>query len=252
MTKRGGHHTPESREKMRQAHLGRELSPDHREAIGRGHLGHLVSGDARQKMSTAKRGKPLSEQHREALRQASARPEVQEQKRRRATGNKYALGRSLAEATREKLSLANVRRQAVPPSRKGKHQSLEAREKLRQARLRQTFPLTDIEVILRDEFTRRQLTFQMHLAMWDRFQPDFIFGEAKLIVQADGGWWHRLPRSRALDAALEETARARGWTIWRFSDRQIKQDAAAIGRAVAAFVRRRGKQVPPAPSQRPS
>jgi len=98
--------------------------------------------------------------------------------------------------------------------------------------------MTDIERALYGEFKRRRLDFIMHLPMWGRFQPDFLFENAHLIVQADGGWWHRLPRSRALDAALEKAAAETGWTVWRFSGTQIKTDAPGIGRAVAAFVRR--------------
>jgi very-short-patch-repair endonuclease len=126
----------------------------------------------------------------------------------------------------------------------------EVQEKLRQARLRQTFPLTDIEIILCDEFKRRHLEFIMHLSMWGRWVPDFAFEGALLIVQADG-YFHSWPKIAARDALFNERAAAEGWTVLHFSSKEIKASAAACGRAVAAFVRKHQTppSVPPAPSQ---
>ncbi|OFW64173.1 MAG: hypothetical protein A2Y74_08545 [Actinobacteria bacterium RBG_13_63_9] len=106
--------------------------------------------------------------------------------------------------------------------------------------------MTDIERALYDEFKRRGLDFIMHLPMWGRFQPDFLFESSLLIVQADG-WIHKRPKERARDAAFNEFAAAQGWTVLRFGWRDILRDPSAIGRAVAAFVLRHA--VPSAPSQ---
>jgi very-short-patch-repair endonuclease len=59
-------------------------------------------------------------------------------------------------------------------------------------------------------------------------------------VEADG-WVHHLPHVRARDAALNQTAAAEGFTVLHFSSKEIKADPAAIGRVVAAFVRRAEK-----------
>lgn len=53
LTSRGRKHTPEAREKIRQARLGSTLSEEHRMAISLGLLGHEVSEETRKKLSAA-------------------------------------------------------------------------------------------------------------------------------------------------------------------------------------------------------
>lgn len=95
------------------------------------------------------------------------------------------------------------------------------REKLRQARLRQRFPKknTDIENILRMGFVRRRLHFFMHQPMFSRFICDFVFPHIKLIIEADGEYWHRTKDH----SPLYDAARSLGWQVWRFSGSLIKQ-----------------------------
>ena len=116
--------------------------------------------------------------------------------------------------------------------------SPEYRAKQRAARLRQVFPskMTSIEQTLFGEFKKRRLKFEMHRTMFGRFQPDFVFEDVQLIVQADGDYWHR-QRKPGRDARLNEAAAQAGWTVWRFAESEIQQHPAACGRAVARFVR---------------
>ncbi len=114
-------------------------------------------------------------------------------------------------------------------------------EKVRQARLRQYFPqkATKIEQALEAEFQKRRLKFEMHKSMFGRFQPDFVFENVRLVVQADGDYWHshQVPRSLARDARFNAAALSEGWTVWRFSENEILGNPAACGRAVATFIR---------------
>lgn len=233
---------------MQQAQLRRYADPeahrspgqDHREKIRNSLMGHAVSPESREKMRQAalNRSPETRERMREAqlrrhaddpelrekMRQALQRPETREKMRQ------ARLGKRVTVETRERLRQAATKANRTP----------DAREKQRRSRLGWCpVKMTDIERALHDEFKRRGLDFIMHLPMWGRFQPDFLFEDCRppLIVQADGGWIHKRPKERARDAALEETARAEGWTVLRFSDKQIKASAAACGRAVAAFVR---------------
>lgn len=145
------------------------------------------------------------------------------------------LGHPVSKQTREKL-----RRAATNPSP-------EVREKIRAARLRQILPkkMTSIEQLLYHEFKKRRLKFKMHKTMFNRWQPDFVFESAKLIVQADGDYWHNLPSYKIRDAAFNETAHLEGWAVWRFGERQIKMHAASCGRAVARFVKDHARPQPP-------
>lgn len=149
--------------------------------------------------------------------------ETQEKKRQARLGYRHS------PETRERLRQTALGRK-IPP---------EQREKIRQARLRQRFPLTDIEEILRYEFKKRRLKFEMHKAMFDAWQPDFVFGGARLIVQADGAYWHnrRHPRNVAHDEAFNARAAEENWTVFRFTGREIKEHPAACAKAVATYVR---------------
>lgn len=201
------------REKMRQAALKRSpTSPEGRESIRQSKLGNKYwvgrkhSPETREKIRQAHLGKPKSAEHREAMR-----------------------GRSFSLETRERMRQGSRKRWSRP----------EEREKTRQARLRQCFPrtMTSIERVLFDEFKKRRLRFEMHRTMFGRWQPDFVFESARLVIQADGDYWHSLPEVRGRDISFAETASVEGWSVWRFGEQEIHMHAPACARAVARFVR---------------
>jgi len=202
--------TSEIREKNRQASLGKKYF-----------LGHKHSPEAREKMrQTLAASKHVPYER---------TPEHRERMRQLKVGNKYWLGRKHTLETKEKMREAAL----------GRTRSPETREKVRRARLRRHFPtkMTSIECLLHDEFKRRRLKFEMHKTMFGRFQPDFVFEQARLIVQADGDYWHSLSKHVASDATFNKLAHAEGWSVWRFGEREIHMHAAACARAVARFVR---------------
>ena len=111
--------------------------------------------------------------------------------------------------------------------------------------MKQRFPkkMTNIEQALHHEFKKRRLKFEMHKAMFERFQPDFVFGDARLIVQADGDYWHRIkPGAKAKDARFNELAELDKWTVWRFAESEITMHPEACGKAVARFIRAHASQ----------
>lgn len=175
--------------------------------------------------------------------------DVRERQRQAALGNTRFKGhKHSAEAIKRIRQAAKAKRR--PPSQKtreqlrrankGKKLSLKTREKIRQARLKQHFPqrMTSIEGALYREFKKRRLKFEMHKTMFGRWQPDFVFEDVKLIVQADGDYWHRQrPGALERDARFNEAARAADWTVWRFAETEIEMHPEACARAVARFVR---------------
>ena len=86
--------------------------------------------------------------------------------------------------------------------------------------------------VLRDEFEQRELTFEMHKAMFDRFVCDFVFDKAHLIVEADGYPWH-IDKDHT---PLYDAARANGWTVWRFTDTLIDRHRHLIGDLVYYYL----------------
>jgi very-short-patch-repair endonuclease len=169
------------------------------------------------------------ERHRQGALRRWLNPEDRERARQAALGNKNSLGHRASPETREKMRQAKL----------GRKRSLAVREKMRMSRLRQTFPtkMTSIERLLHDEFKKRRLKFEMHKTMFRRWQPDFVFEQARLIVQADGDYWHSLPDRMESDHAFNAVASSEGWSVWRFGEREIKMHAPVCARAVARFVR---------------
>ncbi|KKN16115.1 hypothetical protein LCGC14_0979100 [marine sediment metagenome] len=216
---KGYKQSPEHIEKRRQAMMRYYKDPEWQrwrgETVSRG-----TTPAQRERIRRLNLGKPVSEEMRGKLRRAALQQwerdgdTLREGIRRVHKGNKYRLG---------------------------KGHSPETREKIRQARLRQSpqpKKATGIELRLEHEFRKRRLKFEMHKTMFGRFQPDFVFESVKLIVQADGDYWHRQrPGQLEKDARFNEMAASDGWTVWRFAETEITQHSEACGRAVARFVR---------------
>ena len=197
-----------------------------------------------------KPGYKQTPEHLERRRQANLQPETREKRRQAALGNKNHLGHKHSPETREKLrqaalgnkNMVGLKRFAETREKMRQaalHRSPETREKHRQARLRQVLPTRDtsIECLLRDEFKKRRLHFEMHKTMFGRFQPDFVFESARLIVQADGDYWHSRLDKKAADSTFNKAAHDADWSVWRFGEKEIRMHPAACARAVARFVR---------------
>lgn len=109
---------------------------------------------------------------------------------------------------------------------KGKRHSPEARAKQRQARLKRVFPHRDtqIEVLLQNELKQRGFIFRTHLPIEDICQPDIVFPDEKVVVEADGNYWHSLPKAIIKDRKNGRVLRERGWKVLRLSETQIKNN----------------------------
>ena len=109
----------------------------------------------------------------------------------------------------------------------------EAREKFRQWRLRRTdFKRTDIEILLGDAMRAIGLKFEEQKPFMDRFIPDFTFPTSRLLVQADGEYWHRFERNRRYDRALRDAIEGTRWRLIRFDAAAIKADPHACAAKV--------------------
>jgi very-short-patch-repair endonuclease len=246
---KGLKHTPEMIAKKRKAQFGTKRSPEVCANIREGIRRRRDTPEYRAKLSAAllgnqnSRGRATSPETRKRLSEATSRsylenPALKEVLR----GNQHALGYKHTAETRHKIG-ANTRAQGH-----------EYREKMRQStshlwnnpsyrvhvfagwkRASKRKGMTSIERILSREFKKRRLKFEMHKTMFKRYQPDFVFEQVKLIVEADGDYWHRqLKRDHV---PLFQAAAKNGWTVWRFAESEITQHPEACGRAVARFVR---------------
>ncbi|KKL71211.1 hypothetical protein LCGC14_2097190 [marine sediment metagenome] len=235
--------TPEVREKIRRGRLRRKA-----------HLGYINSPETREKIGQAQRGRKLSPEHRRKIGQAQIgnkhrvghhpTPETREKLSKASLGNQRAAGHKHSADTKKKMSEARMGHPVSIKSRNAASQRMLARwaspafrQYMLAVRLRTRIPtkMTDIELALRHEFKKRRLKFEMHKTIFGRFQPDFVFEDVKLIVEADGDYWHRVHKRD--HAPLYNAAASAEWTVWRFAESEIKQHPEACGRAVARFIR---------------
>lgn len=160
-------HSEETKQKIREANIGKGVSKETREKLSESHKGE------RNPMY----GKHLSEEHKRILLEIHK-------------GNKYWLGKHHTEATKQKISAAQQGE---------KHWKIteEIRQKLREARKHQKFPKKDTkpELIFIDCYHRFGLTHQVvdtrdnsfHIG---RVHPDFIIRDKKIAIFINGDYWH--------------------------------------------------------------
>lgn len=82
---------------------------------------------------------------------------------------------------------------------------------------------TDIEVAMAGALKQAGIVFQEQAVMFDKFQVDFLLPN-RVIVQCDGVYWHDRPEARRRDKGQDAYFKKCGYTVLRFTDKQIKND----------------------------
>jgi len=68
-----------------------------------------------------------------------------------------------------------------------------------------------------------------------RFSVDFALPARRIAIEADGAYWHSLPKQQRADARKDAYLTSAGWRVLRFSEARILLDAAACAAEVAAL-----------------
>jgi very-short-patch-repair endonuclease len=71
---------------------------------------------------------------------------------------------------------------------------------------------------------------------WKRYTIDLALPDWRIAVEADGTYWHSLPRSQRNDRRRDKALRKAGWIIFRFTDAAIYADALACATQVLAYI----------------
>ncbi|MGH8075709.1 MAG: very short patch repair endonuclease [Lysobacter sp.] len=141
---------------------------------------------------------------------------------------------------------------------RAKKTPLSRSEQMSRIRDRDTVP----EMLLRRALWKMGLRYRLRPRLPGR--PDMVFSSAKLLIFADGCFWHgcpthyRPPKTRtgywlpkidmniARDRRTDELLRAAGWHVLRIWEHEIESDPEACARKVAERLcrLRRGKTVP--------
>lgn len=83
---------------------------------------------------------------------------------------------------------------------------------------------TDIEILLHKAFTDAGLAFETGAVLLNRYLPDFLFRTQKLIVEADGEWWHKRARDAQRDSQRDALLLNDGFRVIRFTGSYIRAD----------------------------
>jgi len=194
--RKGSHHTPEAREKLRQASLGRpgywtgkHHSLDTCDKIRESNLGKVLSESTVEKIRLAVTGRPVSDVTREKIRQAH-------------------LGTHLSLATIEKLRKI----------RRGTHHTLATRKKIealwqspeyvqKQMRARNVAP-NKAEMVFLDILDEIDPGNWIYVGDGQLIVagkcPDFVHRTKKLIIELFGDYWHTPEETKPRTALFEK------------------------------------------------
>ncbi|MGH2954889.1 MAG: endonuclease domain-containing protein [Solirubrobacterales bacterium] len=68
------------------------------------------------------------------------------------------------------------------------------------------------------------------------YKVDFRWREMRLVVETDGWIYHRGRQAREDDLARDAELRLRGYTVARFTDRQLEADPAGVAATVRSLL----------------
>lgn len=116
--------------------------------------------------------------------------------------------------------------QESPHKGKTGRYSEEIIQKIREARLNQTLPKRDtlIERLLQKELTKRGIKYKKHLSLCGICQPDIILSDRRIVIFADGEYWHTLNDRQEKDQQQNKTLKENGWNVYRFWGTEIKEN----------------------------
>ena len=156
--------------------------------------------------------KKFSDKHRENIGEAKKkseniflRPEIKERIRKASVGNKYALG--------NKYNL-------------GRKQSPETIEKIRQWHIgnpNRKFKNTSIELKVEAELIKRGINYQKQVPLCKIAVVDFYLPEYRIVIQADGDYWHKYPFGKERDKKQDAVLTFNGFNVYRFWECEINK-----------------------------
>ena len=158
-------------------------------------------------------------------------PEIEKIRRNKISKTRKRLiaeGKILGQEVRDKIA-KTVKEQIKQNGHPflGKHHSEKTKDVLREARLKQVFPLEDTkpEVELQNALNKEGIEFQKHYPIPG--QPDIFIG-SNLCIFVDGCYWHGKPGAKEKDAKVTEKLSKDGYIVLRFSDKEIFENISNI------------------------
>lgn len=205
----------ETRIKMSEAHKGKTLSEKTKRRLSESKKGKKrapFSDEWKEKISQSTKGRVFSEEHRRKIGVANTK-------------------RIYSEETLRKLSRSLKKHyETHDGTNKDKRLSEETKQKLREARLKQKPPNRDtsIEVLMKNELSRRNIIFQEHVPVCSVCLPDIVFSRPQVALFCDGDYWHSREFDNGKrwihDRKIDDVLTKNGWKVLRFWESEINKN----------------------------
>lgn len=99
---------------------------------------------------------------------------------------------------------------------------------------------TRIELAMADALNVARVRYVYQFEYGNRYGiigvADFAIPEAMVIIECDGEYWHGRPETQQRDHQKDAYLKACGYTVLRFSEREIKQDVEACVQVVLSYL----------------
>jgi very-short-patch-repair endonuclease len=195
---KGKKHSEEWKKKMSERMKGHKVLEETRRKISEAHKGKIISEKHKRKMSEGRKGMKLSEEHKRNLSKASK-------------------GKKLSKEVREHMSRG----------RKGIIFSEEHKRKLSEWHIshpNKKFKDTSIELKVEAELIKRGINYQKQVPLCKTAIVDFYLPEHRIVIQADGDYWHNIAGRRENDARQDAVLTFNGFNVYRFWEKEINQN----------------------------
>lgn len=186
----------------------RRLSTEHKQKLSEVNKGKHLSEEAKQKLSKIQKGKKFSEMTKKKMSESHK-------------------GKLFTKKHKRNLSKSHKGR---IPGMKNKHHSDKSKQKIREARIlymsdgKQKLKNTSIELIIEQELINRHIPYLKQSPIKGIALVDFLLPN-KIIVQADGDYWHSREKNKGKDIAQDIVLGFKGYKVYRFTETEINKSA---------------------------
>lgn len=102
---------------------------------------------------------------------------------------------------------------------------------------------TSIEAKLYEELERRGITYTKQQVIDGLWVADALIPGARIVIEADGAYWHKLPDMEKRDRKKDAYLKAKGYQVFRFPEEAIKADVqGCVQKIVDALINRYQKK----------
>lgn len=83
------------------------------------------------------------------------------------------------------------------------------------------FTNTKIEQKIAAELTKRGIYYQQNIGLCNIANVDFYLPKHRIVIQADGDYWHNLPGRKESDTTQDKVLSINGFNVYRFWEHEI-------------------------------